>query len=159
VWSVPNEKFRELAKEAMRDHIITLDDIGSTMSMDMIANQLIGEYEKYFQRKLNPAGMTIDEIERAGQMGAYLRSESFLNYMDEANGSSKRKPLKIARNVFIHYDEVDMDGTKILGSFRVEDGKIYSAKFEGTNSRMESAVLGKPFDDWKKYIGQLETTS
>jgi len=159
MWSVPTEQFREMAKQAMRDHIITLDDIESVLSMDKIANQLIEEYETYFNRKLNPGGMTIDEIERAGEMGAYLRSESFLNYMDDANGSSKRKPLKIARNVFIHYDEMDMDGTKILGSFRVEDGKIYSAKIEGTNSRMESAVLGKPFDDWKKCIGQLEMTS
>ena len=159
MWSVPNEQFREMAKQAMKDHIITLDDIGSVLSMDKIANQLIEEYETYFNRKLNPGGMTIDEIERAGEMGAFLRSEPFLNYVDDANGSSKRKPLKIARNVFIHYDEMDMDGTKILGSFRVEDGKIYSAKIEGTNSRMESAVLGKPFDDWKKCIGQLETTS
>ena len=159
LWSVPNEQFREIAKQAMKDHIITLDDIGSVLSMDKIANQLIEEYETYFNRKLNPGGMTIDEIERAGEMGAFLRSEPFLNYVDDANVSSKRKPLKIARNVFIHYDEMDMDGTKILGSFRVDDGKIYSAKIEGTNSRMESAVLGIPFDDWKKCISQLETTS
>jgi len=145
VWSVPNEKFRELAKEAMRDHIITLDDIGSTMSMDMIANQLIDEYEKYFQRKLNPAGMTIDEIERAGQMGAYLRSESFLNYVDEANGSSKRKPLKISRDVFIHYDEMDISGNKISGSFRVENGKIHSVKFEKPDLELESVVVGEKF--------------
>ena len=157
MWSVPNEQFREMAKQAMKDHIITLDDIESVLSMDKIANQLIEEYETYFNRKLNPGGMTIDEIERAGEMGAFLRSEPFLNYVDDANGSSKRKPLKIARNVFIHYDEMDMDGTKILGSFRVEDGKIYSAKIEGTYFGMESTLLGKPFDDWKGILQEMES--
>ena len=157
IWNVPNEQFREMAKQAMKDHIITLDDIGSVVSMDKIANQLIEEYEIYFNRKLNPGGMTIDEIERAGEMGAYLRSESFLNYVDDANGSSKRKPLKIARNVFIHYDEMDMGRTKIVGSFRVEDGKIYSAKIEGTYFGMESTLLGKPFDDWKGILQEMES--
>ena len=157
--SVPNEQFRGLAKQAMKDHIITLDDIGSVVSMDKIASQLIVEYENYFDRKLNPGGMTIDEIERAGEMGAYLRSDSFLNYVGSANGSSKRKPLKIARKVYIHYDEMEMDGEKISGSFRVENGVIISVRIEGSNSEMESALLGKPFDDWKEFIGQLETRS
>tara|TARA_B100000678_G_scaffold137922_1_gene115255 strand:+ start:29 stop:268 length:240 start_codon:yes stop_codon:yes gene_type:complete len=79
--------------------------------------------------------------------------------MDDTNGSSHRKPLKIARNVFIHYDKMEMDGEEIAGSFRVENGKIHSAKIEGSNTEMESAVVGKPFDDWKGIIGQLETIS
>ena len=146
LWSVPNEIFRELAKQAMKDHIITLDDIGSMMSMEKIANQLIEEFEKYFNRKLNPGGMTINEIERAGEMGAFLRSDSFLNSMDDRDGLSKRKPLKIARNVFIHYDEIDIDGEKLMGSFRVEDGKIHSVKLDKENSELESKLIGKSFD-------------
>ena len=156
MWSVPNEQFREMANQAMKDHIITLDDIGSVVPMDKLANQLIEEYETYFNRKLNPGGMTIEEIERAGEMGAFLRSDSFLNYMDDTNGSSHRKPLKIARDVFIHYDKMEMEGEEISGSFRVENGKIHSVKMEGSNTEMESAVVGKPFDDWKGIIGQLE---
>ena len=146
LWSVPNETFRELAKQAMKDHIITLDDIGSMMSMEKIANQLIEEFEKYFNRKLNPGGMTINEIERAGEMGAFLRPDSFLNSMDDRDGLSKRKPLKIARNVFIHYDEIDIDGEKLMGSFRVEDGKIHSVKLDKENSELESKLIGKSFD-------------
>ena len=146
LWSVPNENFRELAKQAMKDHIITFDDIGSMMSMEKIANQLIEEFEKYFNRKLNPGGMTINEIERAGEMGAFLRSDSFLNSMDDRDGLSKRKPLKIARNVFIHYDEIDIDGEKLMGSLRVEDGKIHSVKLDKENSELESKLIGKSFD-------------
>ena len=146
LWSVPNETFRELAKQAMKDHIITFDDIGSMMSMEKIANQLIEEFEKYFNRKLNPGGMTINEIERAGEMGAFLRSDSFLNSMDDRDGLSKRKPLKIARNVFIHYDEIDIDGEKLMGSLRVEDGKIHSVKLDKENSELESKLIGKSFD-------------
>ena len=159
VLSVPNEAFRELAKQAMRDHIITLDDIGSTVTMDTIANQLIEEYERYFQRKLNPGGMTIDEIERAGEIGAYLRSKAFLNNVDDANGSSKRKPLKIARDVSIHYDEKDSDGEKIGASFRVENGKIHSVKFEDENSEKELALMRKPFEDRKIIMMKLEMAS
>ncbi|MCH7764313.1 MAG: lipoate--protein ligase family protein [Candidatus Marinimicrobia bacterium] len=156
LWSVPNEPFRELAKQAMKDHIITLDDIGSVLSMDKIANQLIEEYENYFQRKLNPGGMTIDEIERAGQVGVFLRSESFLNYIDDANGSATRKPLKISRDVFIHYDIIDVNGEKIAGSFRVENGVIHSAKFDNSNPELESVVVGQPFEKWKnKTNGEL----
>ena len=158
MWSVPNEQFREMAKQAMKDHIITLDDIESVLSMDKIANQLIEEYETYFNRKLNPGGMTIDEIERAGEMGAYLRSDSFLNYMDDENSTSRRKPLKIARNVFIHYDKMEMEGENIAGSFRVENGKIHSAKFEKTDLKLESVVVGKKFENWKEFIQQLEIT-
>jgi hypothetical protein len=146
LWSVPNENFRELAKQAMKDHIITFDDIGSMMSMEKIANQLIEEFEKYFNRKLNPGGMTINEIERAGEMGAFLRSDSFLNSMDDRDGLSKRKPLKIARNVFIHYDEIDIDGEKLMGSLRVEDGKIHSVKLDKENLELESKLIGKSFD-------------
>ena len=145
VWSVPNEAFRELAKEAMKDHIITLDDIGSMVKMDKLADQLIEEYESHLGRKLNPGGMTIDEIERAGQVGAVLRSESFLNSMDDGNGSSKRKPLKIARNVFIHYDEIEIDGEKVMGSFRAEGGKIHSVKLDNGNSGLEKNLTGKRF--------------
>ena len=158
MWSVPNEQFREMANQAMKDHIITLDDIGSVVPMDKLANQLIEEYETYFNRKLNPGGMTIDEIERAGEMGAYLRSDSFLNYMDDENSTSRRKPLKIARNVFIHYDKMEMEGEKIAGSFRVENGKIHSAKFEKTDLKLESVVVGKKFENWKEFIQQLEIT-
>ncbi|MDP7272859.1 MAG: biotin/lipoate A/B protein ligase family protein [Candidatus Marinimicrobia bacterium] len=145
VWNVPNESFRELAKEAMKDHIITLDDIGSMVKMDKLADQLIEEYEIHLGRKLNPGGMTIDEIERAGQVGAVLRSESFLNSMDDGNGSSKQKPLKIARNVFIHNDEIEIDGVKILGSFRVEDEKIHSAILDNRTTRLEAKLVGKEF--------------
>ena len=158
MWSVPNEQFREIANQAMKDHIITLDDIGSVVPMDKLANQLIEEYETYFNRKLNPGGMTIDEIERAGEIGAYLRSDSFLNYMDDENSTSRRKPLKIARNVFIHYDKMEMEGENIAGSFRVENGKIHSAKFEKTDLKLESVVVGKKFENWKEFIQQLEIT-
>jgi len=145
VWSVPNESYREIAKEAMKDHIITLDDIGSMVKMDKLADQLIEEYESHLGRKLNPGGMTIDEIERAGQVGAVLRSESFLNSMDDGIGSTKRKPLKIARNVFIHYEEIEIAGEKVKGSFRVEDGKIHSAKLDKGNSELEKKLTGKEF--------------
>ena len=158
MWSVPNEQFREMANQAMKDHIITLDDIGSVVPMDKVANQLIEEYETYFNRKLNPGGMTIDEIERAGEMGAYLRSDSFLNYIDDENSTSRRKPLKIARNVFIHYDKMEMEGENIAGSFRVENGKIHSVKFEKTDLKLESIVVGEKFENWKEFIQQLEIT-
>ena len=158
MWSVPNEQFRVMANQAMKDHIITLDDIGSVVPMDKLANQLIEEYETYFNRKLNPGGMTIDEIERAGEMGAYLRSDSFLNYMDDENSTSRRKPLKIARNVFIHYDKMEMEGENIAGSFRVENGKIHSVKFEKTDLKLESIVVGEKFENWKEFIQQLEIT-
>ena len=158
MWSVPNEQFREMANQAMKDHIITLDDIGSVVPMDKVANQLIEEYETYFNRKLNPGGMTIDEIERAGEMGAYLRSDSFLNYIDDENSTSRRKPLKIARNVFIHYDKMEMEGENIAGSFRVENGKIHSVKFEKTDLKLESIVVGKKFENWKEFIQQPEIT-
>ena len=67
--------------------------------------------------------------------------------MDDGNGSSKRKPLKIARNVFIHYDEIDIDGEKVMGSFRVEDGKIHSAKLDKPNDNIEVILVGKIFKD------------
>ncbi len=145
VWNVPNESFRELAKEAMKDHIITLDDIGSMVKMDKLADQLIEEYEIHLGRKLNPGGMTIDEIERAGQVGAVLRSESFLNSMDDGNGSSKQKPLKIARNVFIHNDEIEIDSVNVLGSFRVENGIIHSVILDNEATGLEGKLVGKEF--------------
>jgi len=158
VWNVPNESFRTLAKEAMKDHIITLDDIGSTVSMEKIADRLIEEYENHLGKKLNPGGMNIDEIEQAGQMGALLRSESFLNSMDDKKGLSRQKPLKIARNVFIHYDEIEIDGDKISGSFRVENKKIHSLIFEKTDSELESILKNKKFENWKEIIRDLKIT-
>ena len=65
--------------------------------------------------------------------------------MDDGNGSSKRKPLKIARNVFIHYDEIEMDGLNLMGSFRVEDGMIHSVKLDIGNSELEATLVGKAY--------------
>ena len=55
--------------------------------------------------------------------------------------------MKIARNIFIHYDEIDIDGEKEMGSFRVEDGKIHSAKLDKSNDNIEVILVGKIFKD------------
>ncbi len=149
MWSVPNEAYRALGKQAMQDHMITLDSLGSDVPMDKVADQLIQEYEKHFKRNLNPSGLSMAEIERAGLIGASLKSESFLNHIDD---DGPRKPLKIARDVFIHCEEFNFDEKKIVGNFRVESGMIHSVKFNDSANKLESAVLGKPFEKWKEIV-------
>ena len=153
MWSAPNEAYRELGKQAMQDHMITLDNLGCDISMDKVADQLIQEFEKHFQRNLNPSGLSMAEIERAGQIGAMLRSDSFLNHIED---TGPRKPLKISRDVFIHYDEMEIKGEQIAGSFRVESGKIHSVKLEKPHQKYEANLVGESFEDWKlKLIGMV----
>ena len=42
--------------------------------------------------------------------------------------------------------ETDIDGEKLMGSLRVEDGKIHSVKLDKENSELESKLIGKSFD-------------
>jgi hypothetical protein len=65
--------------------------------------------------------------------------------MDDANNSSKRKPLKIARNVFIHNDEIEIDSVNVLGSFRVENGIIHSVILDNETKGLEGRLVGKEF--------------
>jgi len=146
MWSVPSENYRELSKQAMQDHLTTLDQLGLEVSMDKVADQLIQEFEKHFQRNLNPSGLSMAEIERAGQIGALLKSDSFLDLIDDAG---PRKPLKIARDVFIHREKFEFNGKQIVGNFRVESGIIHSVKFNDSVNNLESIVLGKPFENLK----------
>lgn len=145
VWNVPNELYRQLGREAMADHIITLDEFDSELAMDRIADGLIEEYENYFKRHLNPGGMNMEEIERAGQMGAFLKSESFLNSAEDTKLAPP--PLKISRDVFIHHEEYKLENELIAGSYRVESGKIHSLNFEPSQPEIEAALQGIWFKD------------
>jgi hypothetical protein len=53
---------------------------------------------------------------------------------------------------------MEMEGENIAGSFRVENGKIHSVKFEKTDLKLESIVVGEKFENWKEFIQQLEIT-
>lgn len=156
IWSVPNENYRELGKQAMEDHITTLDKLGVVEPMDRIADQLIKAYENFFQRRLNPGGMTIDELERAGEVGAQLRSDSFLNLFNQEDDSGLRNPLKISRNVYIHQDKTILHNKTISGSFRVENGLIHTAKLDNPKEGVESALKNQPFESWGKIIAEFK---
>jgi hypothetical protein len=47
--------------------------------------------------------------------------------------------------VFIHNDEIEIDGVKILGSFRVEDEEIHSAILDKRTTGLEEKLVGKEF--------------
>jgi hypothetical protein len=52
---------------------------------------------------------------------------------------------------------MEMDGEEIAGSFRVENGKMYSIKLESNNFELESVLIGKPFENWKEILQEMET--
>ncbi len=154
VWQTPSASFRSLAENALRERLITLNQLGVTTSYDVIEEILIEEFSRSFGRELKADSLTAEEVEAATAMEKELVSEEFLSL--HKGGNEKIRPLKISARAFIHADEMQMDGFTLSGSFLVSQEIIQEAVLESVPphdwSSLEKHIQGLPFKQWKEHI-------
>lgn len=154
VWKTPSASFRSLAEKALRERLMTLNQLGVTASREMIEEMLVEEFSKSFGRELQADTLTAEELELAKAMESELVSDEFLSLHKE-RGESIR-PLKISARAFVHADEMQMEGFILKGSFLVSQDVIQEAILESEPANdwsfLQEQLRGASFKEWKEQV-------
>jgi lipoate---protein ligase len=156
VWRTPSLSFRLLAEKALRQQLITLDQLAITTSLEEITEMLINEFSTAFHRHMQMDTLTAEEIESAEEASRELISDDFLSLHKERGIGAPMRSLKVSARAFIHADETCMNGYDVRGSFWVSQDHIKTAKLESEPARewqaTEKKLTGIPFNAWKEQI-------
>jgi lipoate-protein ligase A len=154
VWRTPSESFRLLAEKALRERLITLNQLTSNHSLDQITDILIEEFSKSLDRPLQAGRLTTEELIHAKEIEKELASEEFLSLHEERDEPNSLRVLKISARAFIHADEMEFDGVKLKGNFLVSNGLIQEAIIESEPASllgfMQNNLRGAPLKEWKE---------
>jgi len=156
VWRTPSSSFRFLAEQALRQQLITLNQLAITASLDDITDMLIDDFSTAFNRHVQMDTLTAEEIESAEEASRELVSDDFLSLHKGRGTSDAMRSLKVSARAFIHADETCMNGYSVRGSFWVSQDLIKTAKLESEPARewqvTEQKLAGIPFNAWKEQI-------
>jgi lipoate-protein ligase A len=156
VWRTPSSSFRLLAEKALRQQLITLNQLAITTSLEEITEMLINDFSTAFNRPMQMATLTPEEIESAEEASRELVSDDFLSLHKERGIGDAMRSLKVSARAFIHADETCMKGYDVRGSFWVSQDLIKTAKLESEPARewqaTEKKLTGIPFNAWKEQI-------
>lgn len=156
VWRTPSSSFRLLAEQALRQQIVTLNQLGINASMEKITEMLIDDFSKTFGRPLEAGALTAEEIESADEAAQELVSDDFLALHKERGSLSPMRSLKISARAFIHAGETRVNGYDVRGSFWVSHDVIQTAKLESDPMRewqpVEEKLNGISFKEWQEQI-------
>lgn len=154
VWKKPSSSFRALAEKALRERLVTMNQLGVTMPYETIEEMLIEEFSQSFGREIKMDSLSAEELGLAKAMERELVSEEFLSLHKE-RGETIR-PLKISARAFIHADEMQLDGHKLSGSFLV----LRQAQGDVSQDIIQEAILeSEPANDWSFLQEQLRGAS
>lgn len=156
VWRTPSPSFRMLAEQALRQQLMTLNQIGIAASIGQVTEMLIEEFSKTFHRPLQLDTLTTEEIESAEEVANELVSYDFLSLHKEREEHDPMRSLKVSARAFIHAEETHMNGYDVRGSFWVSRDVIQTAKLESQPMRewrhVEERLTGIPFKEWQEQI-------
>ncbi len=159
VWRAPSEAFRELARQALQDHVATLRRLKANASMETAQTILMEEFAQILGRPLETGSLTPAEENRARELAKQMTSEEYLNLHREKGQVAPMDSLKISAGVFIRATEVLINGRTIRASFRVCDDHIAAARLESIPARdwqkFETAMRCMPFEEWQKFLSNF----
>jgi lipoate-protein ligase A len=159
VWCAPSETFRELARQALQDHVTTLRRLESSAAMETVQTILLEEFSQTLGRPLEAGYLTPIEENRASELAKQMTSEEYLNLHREKGHVAPMDSLKISAGVFIRANEVVINGRTIRASFRVCDDHIAVARLESMPpqnwQKFETAMRGMPFGEWQKFLDRF----
>lgn len=154
VWKTPSKSFRLLAKNALRERLVTLNDCRKDISCEALTDMLVEEFSTSLGRPVELGALTDEEIESANKVAKELTSEKFLSLHKERGEPETLRKLKISARAFIHADEMELDGFKLNGSFLVLSDLIREAILESEPANdwsfMQEQLRGVPFKEWKE---------
>ena len=156
VWRTPSSSFRLLAEKALRQQLITLNQLAITTSLEEITEMLINDFSTAFNRPIQMDTLTPEEIESMEETSKELVSDDFLSLHKERGIGDAMRSLKVSARAFIHADETCINGYDVRGSFWVSQDLIKTAKLESEPARewqaTEKKLTGIPFNAWKEQI-------
>jgi hypothetical protein len=159
VWRAPSETFRELARQALQDHVSTLRRLKANVTMETAQTILVEEFAQTLGRPLEAGSLTPAEENRARELAKQMTSEAYLNLHREKGEVAPMAELKISAGVFIRANEVVINGRTIRASFRVCDDHIAAVRFESIPpqnwQKYETALRGMPFEEWQKFLSRF----
>jgi lipoate-protein ligase A len=156
VWQTPWASFRQLAEQALRQQIVTMKDLSPNISMDQMSELLIEAYTNSMKRPLDIGTLTTEEIQAAEEESREMTSTDALALHRVDSAPEPMRTLKISARAFIRYDEVQMDGVHVQGSFWLAGDEIQSAILHSNPEREWDFVVkklsGTSFKDWKENL-------
>lgn len=156
VWRTPSSSFRSLAEKALRERLVTLNQLGIAASCETIDEMLVEEFSKSFGRELKTDSLTAEEIESANEAARELISDEFLSLHRERENPTPMRSLKISARAFIHAEETRVNGYDVRGSFWLSQDIIQMAKLESEPINewqiIEDKLRGVPFKEWQEQI-------
>jgi len=156
VWRTPSVSFKLLAEKALRQQLVTLNQLAITIPLEEITVMLIDDFSKMFGRPLEADTLTVEEIESANDAAQELVSDDFLALRNERDNLDPMSSLKISARAFIHAAETQINGYKMRGSFWVSHDVIQTAKLESEPMRewqpIEEKLRGVLFKEWQEQI-------
>ncbi len=159
VWRAPSAAFRELARQALQDHVTTLRRLKANASMETAQTILLEEFARTLGRPLEAGSLTAAEETRGCEIAAQMASAEYLNLHREKGRLAPMHSLKISAGVFIRATKALLNGRTIRASFRVCDDHIAAARLESIPARdwrkFETAMRGMPFEAWQKFLSQF----
>jgi lipoate-protein ligase A len=159
VWRAPSETFRELAKQALQDHVTTLRRLKANVSMDTAQTILAEEFAQTLGRPLEAGDLTPAEENHARELARQMTSEAYLNLHREKGQAAPMNELKISAGVFIRANEVVINGRTIRATFRVNDDHVAAVRFESFPpqnwQKYETALRGMPFSEWQNFLDRF----
>ncbi len=156
VWRTPSSSFRWLAEKALRQQLVTLDQLAITTSLEEITGMLIDDFSKAFNRPVQMDTLTAEEIESADEAAQELISDGFLSLHKEREIPTPMRSLKISARAFIHAGETRVNDYDVRGSFWLSQDVIQMAKLESEPMNqwqiIEEKLRGVPFKEWQEQI-------
>jgi lipoate-protein ligase A len=156
VWRTPSSAFQLLAEKALRQQLITLNQLGITTSVAEITEMLIMDFSGTFKRPLQVDTLTAEEIESANEAAKELLSDDFLALHKERGNLDPMHSLKISARAFIHAGETHVNDYHVHGSFWLSQDVIQMAKLESHPTYewqdIEEKLRGIPFKKWQEQI-------
>jgi lipoate-protein ligase A len=156
VWRTPSSPFRFLAEQALRQQLVTLNQLAITTTLPDITEMLINDFSTAFNRHIQVDTLTEEEIESANEASGELVSDDFLFLHKDRGVGDAMRSLKVSARAFIHADETCMNGYHVRGSFWVSHDVIKTARLESEPARewqaTEKRLPGIPFNAWKEQI-------
>ncbi len=156
VWRTPSSSFRLLAEKAVRQQLITLNQLAITASLEEITEMLINDFSRAFNRPLRADTLTAKEIASAHEAAEELISDDFLALHRQRENLAPMRSLKISARAFIHTGETHVNDYDVRGSFWLSQDIIQMAKLESNPMHewqgIEENLRGLPFKEWREQI-------
>lgn len=156
VWRTPTPSFRLLAGKALRECLLGLNKLAVNLTLAEAAELLVDCFSESTGRPLEPGDLTIAERQAVEEKTAELASDGFLALHRDPSTLGPVRSLKISARAMIHYDEIQLDGYDLRGSFWTMDNTIQEAMLESTPPHswhsIEQALHGCSYPEWKERL-------